>query len=71
MTDPRIDVVQDFFERYFSGDVASASSLPEDHVAFHVSARHELSGVFQGLKSVSEHLQRSYETAGESPAMGF
>ena len=56
MTDPRIAVVQDFFQRYFSGDVASASNLLEDDVSFHIPGRHEVSGVFRGLKSVSEHL---------------
>src|SRR5579872_5065249 len=54
--DSRIAVVQDFFQRYFSGDVLLASSLLEDDVSFHIPGRHAPSGIFRGLQAASEHL---------------
>ena len=54
--DSRIRVAQQFFQRYFSGDVTRARDLLDDQVVFHVPGRHKPAGDFVGIDAVTNHL---------------
>jgi ketosteroid isomerase-like protein len=56
MTDSRVTVVQEFFQKFFGGDVSAACDLLDPHVVDVVPGAHAPSGVFQGAQAVSAHL---------------
>jgi ketosteroid isomerase-like protein len=56
MQDSRITVAQEFFQRFFGGNVAAACELLDPEVEYVVPGAHPASGVFQGVEAVKEHL---------------
>jgi ketosteroid isomerase-like protein len=56
MTDSRVTVAQDFFQKFFGGDVSAACDLLDPHVVDVVPGEHAPSGVFQGARAVAAHL---------------
>jgi ketosteroid isomerase-like protein len=56
MTDSRVTAVQDFFQKFFGGNVSAACDLLDPHVVDVVPGTHGPSGVFQGAQAVAEHL---------------
>jgi ketosteroid isomerase-like protein len=56
MTDSRVTVAQEFFQKFFGGDVSAACELLDPHVVDVVPGTHALSGVFQGARAVAAHL---------------
>jgi ketosteroid isomerase-like protein len=66
MPDPRVAVAQDFFQRFFGGDVAAARELLDPHVVDVAPGRHPGAGVFQGVEAVAAHLS-SFLALTEDP----
>jgi ketosteroid isomerase-like protein len=64
--DARVRVAQEFFQRYFSGDVDRARELLGEDVVYRAPGSHRLSGVFTGTEAVVEHL-REFLVVQESP----
>ena len=56
MTDSRVTVVQEFFQKFFGGNVSAACDLLDPHVVDVVPGTHAPSGVFQGAQAVAAHL---------------
>jgi ketosteroid isomerase-like protein len=56
MPDPRVAVAQDFFQKFFGGDVGAACELLDPHVVDVVPGTHATSGVFTGAQDVAKHL---------------
>ena len=56
MTDSRVTAVQDFFQKFFGGNVSAAYDLLDPHVVDVVPGTHGPSGVFQGAQAVAAHL---------------
>ena len=56
MPDPRVTVAQDFFQKFFGGDVSAACDLLDPQVVDVVPGTHAPSGVFQGVQAVAAHL---------------
>jgi ketosteroid isomerase-like protein len=56
MPDPRVTVAQDFFQKFFGGNVSAACELLDPQVVDVVPGTHAGSGVFQGVEAVSAHL---------------
>jgi ketosteroid isomerase-like protein len=56
-TDARIAVAEDFFQKYFGGDVAAACDLLDPQVMFLLPGRRPPSGAFKGAQAVAEHLR--------------
>jgi ketosteroid isomerase-like protein len=56
MTDSRVTVVQEFFQKFFGGDVSAACDLLDPHVVDVVPGTHPPSGVFRGAEAVAGHL---------------
>ena len=56
MPDPRVAVAEDFFQKFFGGNVAAACSLLDPQVVEVVPGTHEPSGVFEGAPAVAAHL---------------
>jgi ketosteroid isomerase-like protein len=56
MPDPRVAVAEDFFQKFFAGNVAAACNLLDPQVVEVVPGSHEPSGVFQGAPAVAAHL---------------
>jgi ketosteroid isomerase-like protein len=54
--DFRITVAEDFFQRYFGGDVSSACDLLDPQVVYLLPGRRPPSGAFKGVQAVAEHL---------------
>ena len=60
-TDPRIAVAQDFFAKYFAGDVAGAARLLDKDIVYRAPGRHIAAGVSRGVKQVTEHMSQFLE----------
>lgn len=56
MSDPRVTVAVEFFQKVFGGDVAAANDLLDPQVVDVVPGTHASSGVFQGAQAVAAHL---------------
>jgi ketosteroid isomerase-like protein len=56
MPDSRVTVAEDFFQKFFGGDVSAACELLDPQVVVVVPGTHAPSGVFQGVQAVSAHL---------------
>jgi ketosteroid isomerase-like protein len=56
MTDPRVSVAEDFFQKLFGGNVLAASDLLHPQVVDIVPGTHSGSGVFRGVQAVVAHL---------------
>lgn len=56
MTDSRVRVAADFFQKFFGGNVSAACDLLDPNVVDVVPGTHAPSGVFQGAQAVSAHL---------------
>jgi ketosteroid isomerase-like protein len=56
MTDSRVTVAQEFFQKFFGGNVPAALDLLDPHVVDVVPGAHPPSGVFQGAQAVAAHL---------------
>jgi ketosteroid isomerase-like protein len=56
MTDSRVTVAQEFFQKFFGGDVSAACDLLDPQVVDVVPGTHAPSGVFQGAQAVAAHL---------------
>jgi ketosteroid isomerase-like protein len=56
MTDSRVTVAQEFFQKFFGGNVSAACDLLDPHVVDVVPGTHAVSGVFQGAQAVAAHL---------------
>ena len=56
MSDPRVTVAEDFFQRFFGGNVLGASDLLDPEVVDVVPGTRAGSGVFQGVEAVVAHL---------------
>ena len=56
MADARVKVAEDFFQRFFGGDVSAAAELLDPQVIDVVPGTHPGSGVFQGAHDVAAHL---------------
>jgi ketosteroid isomerase-like protein len=52
----RSDVVQDFFQRCFHGDLSKAVELLDPNVVYRVPGEHPLAGTFEGAAAVSAHI---------------
>ncbi|HXN60157.1 MAG TPA: hypothetical protein VN886_06850 [Acidimicrobiales bacterium] len=56
MQDSRVTVAEDFFQKFFGGDVSAASELLDPQVVDVSPGTHAASGVFQGVQAVAAHL---------------
>jgi ketosteroid isomerase-like protein len=56
MTDSRVTLAENFFQRFFGGNVSAACDLLDPQVVDVVPGREAASGVFQGAQAVAEHL---------------
>jgi ketosteroid isomerase-like protein len=56
MPDPRVTVAEDFFQKFFGGNVSAAYALLDPQVVDVVPGTHAPSGVFQGAQAVGAHL---------------
>ena len=56
MTDSRVTVAQEFFQKFFGGNVSAACDLLDPQVVDVVPGTHAFSGVFQGAQAVAGHL---------------
>ena len=56
MTDSRVRVAADFFQKFFGGNVSAACDLLDPNVVDVVPGTHAPSGTFQGTQAVSAHL---------------
>jgi ketosteroid isomerase-like protein len=56
MPDPRLTVAEDFFQKFFGGDVSAASDLLDPQVVDVVPGNRAGSGVFKGIQAVVAHL---------------
>jgi ketosteroid isomerase-like protein len=56
MTDSRVTVAENFFQKFFGGDVAAACDLLDPQVVDVVPGAHVPSGVFLGAQAVAAHL---------------
>lgn len=56
MPDSRVTVAEDFFQKFFGGNVAAACELLDPGVVDVVPGAHPPSGVFQGAPAVAAHL---------------
>jgi ketosteroid isomerase-like protein len=56
MTDSRVTVAQEFFQKFFGGNVSAALDLLDPDVVDVVPGAHPPSGVFQGAQAVAAHL---------------
>jgi ketosteroid isomerase-like protein len=56
MPDPRVAVAQDFFQKFFGGNISAASELLDPQVVDVVPGTSASSGVFQGAQAVVAHL---------------
>ena len=66
MPDSRVTVAEDFFQKFFGGNVAAACDLLDPQVVDVVPGTHALSGVFQGAHAVAAHLS-SFLRLAEDP----
>jgi ketosteroid isomerase-like protein len=66
MTDSRVTVVQEFFQKFFGGNVAAACDLLDPHVVDVVPGTHAPSGVFQGAQAVAAHLSTFLQLTEDS-----
>jgi ketosteroid isomerase-like protein len=60
-TDPRISVIESFFQRAFAGDISSATGLLDEKVRYYIPGSHSLSGQFDGAESVAKHIRNILE----------
>jgi ketosteroid isomerase-like protein len=56
MPDSRVTVVQEFFQKFFGGNVSAACDLLDPQVVDLVPGTHAASGVFRGAQAVAAHL---------------
>jgi ketosteroid isomerase-like protein len=56
MPDSRVTLAEEFFQKFFGGDVSAACELLDPQVVDVVPGTHEASGVFQGVQAVAGHL---------------
>jgi ketosteroid isomerase-like protein len=56
VTDPRVKVAMEFFQKFFGGSVSAACDLLDPQVVVVVPGSHPPSGVFQGVEAVESHL---------------
>jgi ketosteroid isomerase-like protein len=56
MPDSRITVAEEFFQKFFGGDVAAACDLLASQVVYVLPGKHAPSGVYRGVQAVSAHL---------------
>jgi ketosteroid isomerase-like protein len=56
VADSRVTVAQEFFQKFFGGNVSAACDLLDPHVVDVVPGTHAPSGVFQGAQAVAAHL---------------
>jgi ketosteroid isomerase-like protein len=56
MTDSRVMVAQEFFQKFFGGNVSAACDLLDPDVVDVVPGTRAPSGVFQGAQAVAAHL---------------
>lgn len=56
MPDPRVTLAEDFFQKFFGGDVSAACDLLDPQVVDVVPGTHAASGVFRGAQAVAAHL---------------
>jgi ketosteroid isomerase-like protein len=56
MSDPRIRLAADFFQKYFAGDVGAACELLDPNVVYLVPGKNPASGTFHGISGVAKHL---------------
>jgi ketosteroid isomerase-like protein len=54
--DSRIRIAQEFFQRYFGGEVTRARDLLDEQVVYHVPGSHKPAGAFVGIDAVTDHL---------------
>ena len=66
MPDYRITLAQDFFQKFFGGDVSAASDLLDPQVVEVVHGTRAPSGVLQGGQAVATHLS-SFLQLAEDP----
>ncbi|HXW34351.1 MAG TPA: nuclear transport factor 2 family protein [Acidimicrobiales bacterium] len=59
--DKRMEVAQEFFQRFYRGDVSGAAELLDENVTYHVPGSHQISGLFQGVQAVKDHLEKVIE----------
>jgi ketosteroid isomerase-like protein len=64
--DSRLQVAQEFFQRYFSGDVPKAREFLDEHVVYRVPGGHRPAGDFVGIDAVAAHLHE-FSTLLQSP----
>ncbi|MBV8462946.1 MAG: nuclear transport factor 2 family protein [Acidimicrobiales bacterium] len=65
-TDSSIAVAQEFFAKYFAGDVTGAARLLDKDAVYRAPGRHEIAGVFRGVHQVTEHLSAFLELTGHA-----
>ncbi len=63
MSDSRVTVARDFFQKVFGGDVSAACHLLDPQVVEVVPGTHVSAGVFQGVQAVAEHLSNFLQLA--------
>jgi ketosteroid isomerase-like protein len=56
MPDSRVTLAENFFQKFFGGNVSAACDLLDPQVVDVVPGREAASGVFQGAQAVAEHL---------------
>jgi ketosteroid isomerase-like protein len=56
MPDSRVTLAEDFFQKFFGGNVSAACELLDPQVVDVVPGTHAASGVFQGAQAVAAHL---------------
>jgi ketosteroid isomerase-like protein len=66
MSDTRVTVAQDFFKRFFGGNVSAACDFLDPQVVEVVPGRQLPSGVFKGVEAVAEHVSTFLQLT-ESP----
>lgn len=56
MPDSRVTLAEDFFQKFFGGNVSAACDLLDPQVVDVVPGTHSGSGVFRGVREVASHL---------------
>ncbi len=56
MSDSRITVAEDFFQKFFGGNVSAACDLLAPQVVYVLPGKHAPAGVFQGVQAIAAHL---------------
>jgi ketosteroid isomerase-like protein len=56
MPDSRVTLAEEFFQKFFGGNVSAACDLLDPQVVEVVAGRHAPSGVFRGVQAVAAHL---------------